>query len=687
MKQQKKNIEQVLARAEKLFKRDNFPLAEKEFEKAQKKLKRRDIAEKIQICRKETKTLKGKELIKRARKAEKKGNFTEALTCFEAAASILNAEWIIKRISLLRDRSTAHNAISTAEKAEAAGDFQRAAVLYADAGNAEEKAGLLLKRAKCLLRDENYAQAVAVFEKLSLNDTGSRYDYGLALAKTGRYGECLHVWEGLEAADERFAEQRRTVCLFLATDLYDRFAEKRDYAAIYRDTLFLLNSTGNGLERRQIRSLEDLLQYSKYAWIEELWDADKFETIAGLLETDSSPMTPALLALHAKIGFKLALNDARHLTTMLLYWISAVYSRQITAGFAAKGGEAQKIRQKLIDAAQNLIKKYADTAYGSRAATYLKIDQKLIQTLKDLVGQKESQNDLVCTPLYAARFGKTADILNLIRENRDFFKKTENYLETGAYFSAAGKCLYFLETHEFDEALDLLMASPKKSETHEFTDYAEKRVHFEFGMYCMEKGDARLNGYFKAAPALFDLAPGYEKKFTEKALGIEEWDTLQIWEDALSYINDKRPSEVVRQALSLVMSRHAIAMRNKGKMSMKAVKITSRKALQLYPENEMARCALRDTAINFEIKEICNAFCRHKLGRASRQALKSEYQEVRDSYFEYISHIFEDIRASNLDHDEKLIMLNDVYEWASTVDTRQPVLGEIYRHLNMEKAS
>jgi len=687
MKKQKKNIEAELARAEKLFKRGNFPLAKKEFEKVQKKLKRKDIAEKIQICRKETETLKGKELIKRARKAEKKGNFTEALTCFEAAALIFNEEWIIKRIGLLRDRSTANNAISTAEEAEAAGDFQRAAVLYADAGNAEETAGLLLKRAKCLLRAENYAQAVAVFEKLSLTDTSSRYDYGLALAKTGRYGECLHVWERLETAEERFAEQRRTVGRFLAADLYDRFAEKRDYAAIYRDTLLLLNSTAHGLARHQIRSLEDLLEYSKYAWIEELWDADKFETIAGLLETGSSPMTPALLALHAKIGFKLALNDAKHLTTMLLFWISAVYSRQITADFAAKGGEAEKVQQKLIDAAKNLIKKYDDTAYARRSATYLKIDQKLIQKLTNLVGQKKRSTHLVCTPLYAARFNKTADILSLIRENRDFFKKTENYLETGAYYSAGGKCLYFLENHEFDEALDLLMDLPKKSEAHEFMDYAEKRVHFEFGMYCLEKGDARLNGYFKSTPALFDLVPGYEKKFTEKALGVEEWDTLQIWEDALSYINDKRPSEVVRQALSLVMSRRAIAMGNKGEMSMKAVKITSRKALQLYPENEMARCALRDTAINFEIKEIHNAFYRHKLGRASRLALKSEYQEVRDSYFEYISNIFKDIRASNLDHDEKLIMLNDVYEWASTVDTDQPVLGEIYMHLNMEKAS
>ncbi|MCP4627826.1 MAG: hypothetical protein GY850_30550 [bacterium] len=46
---------------------------------------------------------------------------------------------------------------------------------------------------------------------------------------------------------------------------------------------------------------KDLLIYAKYAWIEELWEAEEFATIAGLLETDSSQMTPSLLALHAKI--------------------------------------------------------------------------------------------------------------------------------------------------------------------------------------------------------------------------------------------------------------------------------------------------------------------------------------------------------------------------------------------------
>jgi len=687
MKKKKNKTEEVLARAEKMFERGNFILAQKGFEKAQKKLKRGDIAAKIEICRKESESLKGKELIKRARKAEKKGNLTEALKCFEAASSICNEEWILKRIGLLKERSTLRDALTAANQAEAAGDFQRAADLYAGAVNGEETVDLLLIRAKCLVKAQNYTRATAVFEGLPLSDSGSRYDYGLALAKTGRYGDCLHVWEGLETADERFVEQRRTVCLLLTADLYDRFAEKEDCGAIYRDARYLQTTAGDCLAPHQIRALEDLLEYAKYAWIEALWDGEKFETIAELLQTDSSQITPALFALQAKIWFKLAIEDGKHLTTMLLYWIPAVYSWLNTSGFAAEGGETPMIQKKLIDAAENLIKKYDGTEYGRRAATFFKIDQKLIQQLLEMAGERECQTHLACTPLYAARFGKSSDILSLIRKNRNFFNETEDYLEAGAYYSAAGECLYYLKNGEFEKALNLVADLPPKIDEQQFRDYAAGRIHFEYGMYCMQNGEGPLNGFFKAALALFDSAPAYEQIFTEKALGMEEWDALQVWEDALAYMNAKRPSEAIRQALSLVMSRRAIAMGNKGKLSVKAIKTISAKALELYPENEMALRTVRDTAIDFEVNEIYKAFNRLKLGKASRIARKTEHMEVRDKYFGFVSDTFENIMKSELDHHEKLIMLNDLYEWASMVDAAHPVLSEIYMHLKMKKAS
>ena len=100
----------------------------------------------------------------------------------------------------------------------------------------------------------------------------------------------------------------------------------------------------------------------------------------------------------------------------------------------------------------------------------------------------------------------------------------------------------------------------------------------------------------------------------------------------------------------------------------------------------MALRTVRDTTIDFEVNEICKAFNRLKLGKASRIAQKTEHREVRDKFFEFVSDTFENIMKSELDHHEKLIMLNDLYGWASMVDAGRPVLGKIYMHLEMKKA-
>ena len=58
MAKKKKKIDTILKRAENLFKTGNFLLAEKEFKKVEKRLNSNEIAEKLEICRKETRAIK-----------------------------------------------------------------------------------------------------------------------------------------------------------------------------------------------------------------------------------------------------------------------------------------------------------------------------------------------------------------------------------------------------------------------------------------------------------------------------------------------------------------------------------------------------------------------------------------------------------------------------------------------------
>ncbi|MBW2613078.1 MAG: hypothetical protein JRE12_12090 [Deltaproteobacteria bacterium] len=684
MKKRKKTVEDVLARAEKLFQRGTFPLAKKEFEKAQKKLKREDIADKIEICRREAGRLKAKELIKQARKAEKRSDLNKALSCFEQAVLNSDEEWIIKKIGQLKVQLGNRNALFAAREAEAAANYEKAAALYARADQAGETGNLLLKKAKCLVRAEKYTEAVTTYKVLSLADSGDRYDYGLALAKTGHIRACLDVWDGIDTADVMFAEQIRTVRRCLAADLYDRFEKKGNPVVIYHDAHYLLNSADPGLNENQIRLLKDLLEYCKYECINELWETESFDKIADLLEPAPTNMMPHLLTLYAKIWFNLATNDGKHLNTLIPFWLTAVYSRQIATKFGIDTATREKVREKLLEVLENLIKKQSDNENGQQALIYLKIENKLIRELSHLADERKDRTHLVCTPLYALRSGQSDDIIDLIREKRAFFMDTRQYLETGAYYSAAGPCLYLIKSHEYEKAIDILEALPPEIRSDEFFDYAAKLVYFEFSMDCIVNDESRFMRYFKTVPALFEMVPAYEEQFIAKAIAVEDWSTLKAYEEALFYIHKHRPSKAIRKTLSLVMTQRAMALYNEGQLGRKAMQALTNKALQLYPENEMARGALKSTMIYLETQEMDQAFRRHKLSKAGRIARQTEFPEVQDQYFDYVESIFEDLQKTDFSQDEKLLILNEVYASAKTVDWKHPVVGKMRMLLDLD---
>ncbi len=687
-KKKEKNIESILARAEKFFLDGNFSLAMKEFETAQKKLTRGDIAAKIACCRKALKTDNAKQLVKKARKAEKKGDLGRALKCFQQANAVLNEAWIAQRIENFKWQLTGRDAVSLAKAAEAAGDLLRAATCYAKACDARGGTSepLLLKRARCLVGAGRYAEAVDIFKTLPLTKAGGRYDYGFALAQMGCFSQCLRVWEDLEVNDDRFAEQKRVVARRLGAHLVDCLKRKDDYASIYRDAFYLLKTDDALLTPDQRRSVENLYAYGRSAWIEELWEAEEFEAISDILTTASGPLTPALVALNAKVWFKMAEDDGRRLHTMLIYWLPAIYSPSIAESFSGSIGEWQKVRQKLIAMAENLIKKHDDTRYGGRALTNFTIDKELIQTLAAFLENQEKDVDLICTPGLAAHLGRSDEVLSLISANEAFFENKQQYLEFGAHYTAAGNYLYRLKNNAYEEAAGLLTDLQPDLERDEFIDYAMQLISFEYGLHRLENGDTQTIRYFQSTPALFDIAPALERKLTQKALAFEAWDLLKSFEDVLFYIHNERPSKAVRKALSLVMARRAVAMSNNGQSNPKALKGIVNKALKLDPENEMATGVIQDTVVHFEMKAMYTAFKRQKMGKASRIARESEYDEVRDHYFGFIEESFDQIMANDWEREEKLMMINDLYKWGTTVGALQPIMDRLEIHLNMNQS-
>jgi hypothetical protein len=122
------------------------------------------------------------------------------------------------------------------------------------------------------------------------------------------------------------------------------------------------------------------------------------------------------------------------------------------------------------------------------------------------------------------------------------------------------------------------------------------------------------------------------------------------------------------------MTRRAVAAFNNDRMNLKALKAITDRALEICPENEMARATLRSTLIDLETQAVLESFKRKKSGRAGRIARESEYPEVRNRYFDFVETIFQDLIKSDIENNQKQLYLTDVYEWAATVDPGRPVV-------------
>ena len=88
----KRDPEAILARGERLFQKGNYLLAEREFEKAGEMLGLESLHKKIEICRREIRKSKAKDLVKRAKKLAMDGNPRSALACFEDAYDVLKGK-------------------------------------------------------------------------------------------------------------------------------------------------------------------------------------------------------------------------------------------------------------------------------------------------------------------------------------------------------------------------------------------------------------------------------------------------------------------------------------------------------------------------------------------------------------------------------------------------------------------
>ncbi len=687
-KKKAQDLDSILARADKFWKRGNYPLAEKEYLKALKKGYQGDLSRELAVCREEVAKQTHKELLKKGRTQLRKENVQSALQLFEQAQELDPQTWLQEKIQELRGQVQSGNSLENAREAEARGDFQRAAELYAQACQGPEaSADIQLHKAACLVKSGDFEAAVQDFARLEPSSNKDLYNQGFALIKTGRLYEGLCVWERVQRGGiaerrwQQFQEQMELVAIGLA---YELGGSVRD-GTYHEDPAVVCRQIDFVLKRLQEEKLKQDLGTCRRMLIRDLWAGQRYQDIEGLLDLPpSEDIDSRQITVFAKLYFKLAQSAGSHLDELRMFWLTAVYDDRLIAGFASES-QLEQVRVRLIHMAEESIKKSSghDGTKGHSAEVRWNTDKRLLERLSGLREAPEEGSCVLFTPGLAARFGRSRDMLELIRAHKCSFQDEDEYLRTGGYYSEAGQSQYLLDEESYARAFRKL--PPQVAENDEFFGYVSVKVHFYYFLQCLETGEGKAERCVENFGYLFDLDSKYEGllvQYADRAIERASFETLQRYEIGLQKILPQISSRVVAHRLSLIMSIRAIQSYNRGELVNPALASQLKQSLRFDPENEHALGNLRMTMIDMEIVKMDQAAEKGKLKKAGSIAAQSDYPEVRDHFFEKAQEMFEDIHdLKGVDAQWKESLLRELQVSCSRVDPSHHLLGEIAQSL------
>ena len=697
----------ILAKAHKFFAKKNYAAAKKEYLKIEAAPDGGDdeIASQIQYCNQEIGRERAKVLSKKAQRLLKKDNLQEACDCFVEAFKLSQQEWIKEKIDQLHEKMNTADKHQEAPQAEAQGDYLKAAALYGQIYENQADPVIQRKRAHCLVMAERWPEAVTLYDELETGknpDAGNRdiYNYGLALVNTGQNYQGLKTWLKIAASDPDFEQQKESVYARLQLEILEE----------------VKNSTKNDNSNSAFRKVVDLLKwdsrpehqkllsYCLYAELEKLWQAENYVEIGQRLDElnnlDLESVKPhqlnlALIGLRAKacalvLAQKPAENQLTHAANFIKYWLTALYFPGVldndydqTGKKEAAFEEIDKLQKQLLKHGFKLLENFIDkeTETGKKITKFWDLNCNLLKDL-ELLGWRGNSGPRplpIATPLFALEFGKSSILQKAIAADRDFFRDELHFLSSAAWYSPAARALQHsaMEEHECAAKLAATLQPQDK-----FTRFALLFINFSCGVYHLHRGEEKSAlKHLNQAPELLHISPELEKVLIGTIYEVEDDGKLQAYENIFTKIARQYSSSSLNQALSLVMSRLSIAKANAEKMPAAVLKINLQKALQLDPENELARVSLNEALIADEIEQIYTALNNFKSNRAASIAARSNFTEVKECFFECLGEFYDEGITANLDDYEKGEMLRHLYKNAIKVDESHPLVEQLKKEL------
>lgn len=658
---------QALQKGNRFFARKNFLLAKREFEAALRIASDEELREKVRLCTEGIARQERKEAVKRGRKLEKRGKHAEALQCFEKAAAQETEVWLESKMTELRKKLALTDASTLLANAERSDDLETRLAAYDKvlAINPTEK--LVQNKAQCLVKLGRFDEAIALFDSHQPSGDLARFSFGYAYAKTGRYVNALEQWAGIRHKDPRSLILAERLLPFVQRELE---AASQGYAIPYE---FLQTIPDSEKSPR----LTEHERYFKFKYIEELWSRKDYEEILTLLLHHQEAMSLPLLALYAKLYFKLAEREIRYLEPAISFWLTAIYNDQILKSLYIKQlvGESlanQAIRESLLRSMAELVEGYARQGQLSKRLLALwKMESRIIQRLSKLSLDGCPLEQFPCTPAFASQFSIADQTLKFLEERRKVTgDDTEESIEANACFSEAGRSLMLLELGDEDKALSLIPKSPQD----ELETYCRQRVLLGYGMKHVREDNRKLKKFFLEALPLLEKYPRYADEIIELVYAEQDVKSYAGLAEVMELLSERIHTPRFREATAHAMGIKAVKLITSNVNPLMAQRLL-KKALDIYPDSHLAQSTLSDVRTKMGLDEMAKAFKRHNLSKVVKLVNHDRDPQHIDYFFDTMEQWFQTVMPWN--DTQKLGELREFYESCCLVDRERPLTIEI----------
>ncbi len=668
--------QQICTKADQHFARKNYVLAKKEYARALQFAPNNEISARIRVCEEHLARQKRKELIKRGRRLEKKGDFAAAADCFSQALDSEHEEWLEKKVEQLGRRKREDHAEAQIEQIRGLAETATPAERLAACDRALELGQddrLRQEKLVCLVQLGRYTEAIALFEERAVDGNQGHYDYGYALIASGRYRQGLGQWTTLLAAHPALLPQVEACLPGLAKEL----ETGEDGWALPHHLLAGVPAA------EQTPLLESYRRYFTCRYLEQLWYTGDHSRIGALLPALPEPATPPLLGLLARLYFRLAGDDVRWLEPAISLWLTAIYNQELLQSLRIHGAvtdapDNQVLRAGLMGLLEERVDMHAQAGRLTPALeAHWQAERRQIEHLAALPIDSGDLAVFPCTPAFARDFALSEPILDLLRAQRPGLGLDDPaWLQLNAHYSPMGRYLVRVEAGSEDKVLNAL---PRPG-ADPLSDYLRQCIALDCGIDGIRNGKRQTQKYFQSALPLLKEMPHFQRQLIDLTYSEPADEVLSALAEAMGFLSGYLQEAIFLQAAAHSIAADAEILLHRG-VNPATVEKRLKKALAIYPNSHQAKSLLAEVRREHAFKRIGKAFRGGDMMKAAHIVLESADPEIKGYFFETMERWRQDLATE--DRARRLSLLGSMYGSCLVIDREHPTTLEIAADLKL----